>query len=215
MTVIITIQDPEKDVVYLGADRMISNTVTKSVSSCPKFFKKQFNTYTAETVLNDDGSEDIVKSDVVEHYLIFAGAGSDSVNSYIQYAFRFPDKIESDTFETYLLLDLLPSIREELDAVGLMKTGDGGCNDTEANFLIIYDGQVYPVFRDLGYSPSSEEYNVIGVGSEIAYGSLYSTKELSPMERIRVAIGACSYHCLFVDDNMDIIQITSDDYLVE
>lgn len=210
MTVIIAIKD--KNSIWLGADRMISNDVTKSHSNVPKFFKKEFQTYTPKETTDSKGHKDIKKTNIEKHYLIFAGAGSDSVNSYIQYAFKFPDKIREDPFETYLLLDVLPSIKEELSLTGLLKTDNAGANDTEANFLIIYDNEVYPIYRDLGYGPSNEEYTVIGIGDEIAYGSLYTTKYCPPEQRINIAIKACAYHTLFIDDNIDLIEIKPEDY---
>lgn len=208
MTVIITIKEDDK--IYLGSDRMISSDSTKTHSSTPKYFKKEFQTYTPKT--EEDG--DITQTNFKQHYLIFAGAGSDAISNYIKYAFRFPDKIESDPFETYLLLDVLPALRDELKNAGLLKIDAGGVSDTESNFLLIYDNEVYPIYRELGYTPRSEDFCVIGIADEIALGSLYTTKNEADSEyRIKVAIEACAYHSLFVDSNIDIVTITNDDYI--
>ena len=210
MTIIITIK--EEDNVWLGSDRMISYTTTKTTTQTPKYFKKEFQTYNLNKTEDETGHIEITKNNFKKHNLIFAGAGSDAINNYIKYAFRFPDKIESDPFETYLLIDVLPVLKEELATVGLLKTQKGGANDTEANFLIIYDNEVYPIFRDMGYSPRTDDYTVIGVADEIALGSLHATKKLSPIERIEKTLEACSYPSLYVSKEKDIIKITSEDY---
>lgn len=211
MTVIIAIKEDDK--IYLGSDRMISSESTKTTSRTPKFFKKEFQTFTPIKVVDKEGHVDITKNDFEKHHLIFAGAGSDAIINYIRYAFRFPDKISTDPFETYLLIDLLPALRNELIDVGLVKNTNGKL-DTEANFLIIYDGEIYPIFRELGYSPRTEEYCVIGIADEIAMGSLHTTRGEPPKTRIEKGINACAYHSLYVDNNCDIVTITNNDYTI-
>ena len=211
MTVIIAIKEDNK--IHLGSDRMISTESIKTTSNTPKFFKKEFQTFTPVKVVDKDGHVDVTKNDFEKHYIIFAGAGSDAIINYIRYAFRFPDKRNADTFETYLLIDLLPTLREELQSVGLLKSTNGKI-DTEANFLIIYDGEIYPVFRELGYTPRTEDYCVIGIADEIALGSLYTTKnKKNQKNRIKKAIESCAYNSLYFDNNYDIVTITDSDYL--
>ena len=61
--------------------------------------------------------------------------------------------------------------------------------------LIVFEGRVYALDEEGGLMRSAWGYSALGAGYDLALGSLASTEELSPRERVERALKAAKRHC--------------------
>ena len=210
MTVVIALKD--KNSIWLGADRMLSGEILKGLSETPKFAKKPFTIYTPKKTPDNDGHTNILHENEETNYMIIAFAGDVGIFNHIVNGFKLPDKIKDDEFLTYLHLDFIPELQDYLRTFNLILRNNDG-EDILTHLLIIYNNEIYTLFENLTYSTFDEKYKVIGGAQSIALGSLYTSVGDDPDYRIRLAINACAHHTHIVSEEMDIIEITEEDYV--
>ncbi len=203
MTIIITLKN--KNEIYLAADKQVTGGNLKKTLPQPKYFKKPFT-------ITPNILEDTTDKDHTE-YLIIAYAGDIGIINHLQYGFKLPDKIETDTFETYLHLDLLPALQEHYTALNLRPPSEE--YELDFNLLLIYKGHVYEIFSDYTAIEYDSDYHCIGCANEIAQGSLYSTIGEDPEYRINIAMQACAHESNAVSTNYDTTIITNKTYKEE
>jgi ATP-dependent protease HslVU (ClpYQ) peptidase subunit len=146
--------------VYMGGDRGHSDSHTLVSSTQPKIF--------------DTGS-----------YLI-GYAGNSGIGQAVVYNFEYPAVGKTHNIDRHMLKVFIPALRS------FFKDNDIKIPDSEddnAGFIVGVKGRVYEIdisdFQCIEYEEVS-----IGSGSGYAYGSLYSTKDYEPLDRIRQGLEA-------------------------
>ena len=160
MTCIVALKHNGK--VYFGADSLASSNGFAVVRNDKKIFKiKDF---------------------------LFGFTTSYRMGQLIQHKFNPPEHLnEIDTFE-YLTTIFIDKIREVLKDGGFASKN----NEVEAGgqFLVGYKGRIFNIYSDYQVSESKHDFDACGSGVELALGSLYSTENRSPFDRINLALFA-------------------------
>jgi len=73
---------------------------------------------------------------------------------------------------------------------------NNGFGDKEAtvggSFLVGYKGKLYTVESDYQVGIPATTFDAVGCGTDLALGAMYATENLSPEERINIALSAAS-----------------------
>jgi len=92
-----------------------------------------------------------------------------------------------DLFE-YMVVDFVNSLRECLKSGGYAKKDKE--EETAGTFLIGFHGRLFKIGSDYQVGESELPFDACGCGEEIAVGSMFSTSEMEPEDRIRLALSA-------------------------
>lgn len=153
-------------VVYIGADSLGSNNLSKTVRNDKKVFKMK------------DTNKGVI-----------GFAGSYRIGQLLMYSTGLIDSRDEPNIDhEYLVTKTIPKVSNILN--------QGGCEINNSGekeggvFLLGYNDKLYGVYSDYQVSESSYSYNAIGSGSLHAMGSLFSTEGLNmtPQERIVKAL---------------------------
>jgi 20S proteasome alpha/beta subunit len=120
---------------------------------------------------------------------IFGFAGSFRAGQLLKYNLRIPPYRYNLSEHEYLHQEFLESMRSTL-AKGGNLLNDRGSESYAAICLFGFGGRLYAVEPDFQIAQSVDSYMAIGCGAEVALGSLYSSGDQSPEERIRLALEA-------------------------
>lgn len=118
--------------------------------------------------------------------LLFGVAGSLRSLQLLKYNLTIPARQERCTDEQYVAVQLINAIRTTLKE-----------ENHECKIIIGYRGAIYHLNEDWGFF-ISHSYDAIGASDDIAKGSLFATEQLSPIERIHLALSASVKHSAFV-----------------
>ena len=190
MSLVIALKD--KDRIILAADKQ--GTLGDSCS------------HTATKVWDIQGQPEAV----------MGGVGFAIGNQIIQYSPNWIDKndICDPNFQmtkSYVAQVIGPTIRQILIANGIEVTPsdeDGVRFPAMPNsFIFAYKDKAWLIGRDLTVEEIGEveDFFVMGSGSDVAYGSLYSTADKGPFERIAIALEAASTRSITVDDYCEVV----------
>ena len=187
MSLVIAIKD--KDRIILGADKQGSLGNRKD--------------HTATKVWEVKGFDSCA----------MGGVGYARANQIMQYIGGLLDKNmfdENEGIDEEFVVSLLaPTIQATLENYGVSMDG----HDPEAQvtikampntFIFAYKDRAFVIDRDLTVSEVTD-YAAIGSGAEIARGSLYSSKDKNPFQRITEAIEAAALETMFVDDAVEVV----------
>ncbi len=120
---------------------------------------------------------------------LFGFAGSFRMGQLLKYNLELPARPSDTDIETYLHTDLIDAIRIAFFQGGFTQSAMGQ-ELADGFFLMGYDGKLYCVQCDFQIEETDDSFMAIGCGSEAALGSLYTTQERDPEERIRLALEA-------------------------
>lgn len=178
MTCIVGLLDREN--IYIGGDSAAINDYGLSIRKDKKIF---------------------VKGD-----FIFGFAGSYRMGQLLKYSFIPPEHDKNmDTYE-YMVLNFIETLRECLSKGGLTAIKN---NEEEIGgiFLVGYKQRLFCVQSDFQVSERVDSFDAIGVGDQVALGSLYSTNGMHPEERILQALKASENFNSGVRGPFDIIKL--------
>lgn len=187
MSLVIAIKD--KDRIILGADKQGSIGNTKDHSATKVWEVKGFDN------------------------CAMGGVGYARGNQIMQYISGIIDKNLFDENEgldeEFVVSMLAPTIQATLEKYGITANGEDEVNGISikamANtFIFAYKDRAFVIGRDL-YVSEITDYAAIGSGAETARGSLYSSKDKDPFQRIVEAIEAAALETMFVDDSVEIV----------
>lgn len=105
----------------------------------------------------------------------------------LRYSFKPPKYRETETdLMAYMVKDFIDAVRKCLKDGGFAKKDNeverGGC------FLVAHSGRLFCVEGDYQVGETIDGYDAIGCGREYALGSIYSTTDLNPNQRIEKAL---------------------------
>lgn len=164
MTCIIGLKQNEK--IWMGADSAALSGLSLNIISRKKIF---------------------LKGD-----FIFGTSYSVRMSQLAQFKFhppRLPDIINEETMREYMVTEFVEKLRSIFRDGGHMKK-DKEQETLEGNLLIGIKGWLYCIQNDFQVADSKHPFMAIGCGEDIALGSLYSTENKSPEDRIRMALQA-------------------------
>ena len=131
-------------------------------------------------------------------------------------SFKPPFKDDTDSFLDYMYQHFIPEFQSYLDDYRFMEYRNGG-NDISSTCLIIYKTQVYRLNYNLTLEEVESEYCAIGSGSEIAYGSLHTSKNNDDIESLMLekALCACAEHNIYCNDTFTVYVSNKDGTFIE
>lgn len=180
----------ENGVVYIGADSLGSNYMTKKIRSDKKVFR----------------SNDVAKG-------VFGFAGSYRMGQILMYANSLIDsRDEPNINHKYMVTNFIPRLRSLFTQEGFEYTNSGQASASGGVFLFGYDDKLYAMYDDYQIAEPTHSYLAIGSGELHATGSLYSTEglEMTPQERIIKALKSAQEFAVGVEGPFYIIN-TQDD----
>jgi ATP-dependent protease HslVU (ClpYQ) peptidase subunit len=93
----------------------------------------------------------------------------------------------------YMATSFVDSVRE------CLKNGGWAKKEAEQEsggvFLVGFQGRLFCINSDYQVEETLCGYNAIGDGDDVALGSLYTTGEFMPHNRVELALQAAEYHC--------------------
>lgn len=109
----------------------------------------------------------------------------------LRYKFNAPKQNTNQSDMAYMVTDFVDSLRKTFGDNGFGKTHDKD-NNEGGQFLVGYNGSLYTVHEDFQVGIPHLQYDAVGCGSDIALGSMYSSKGKKPLERIKLALEAAA-----------------------
>lgn len=121
-------------------------------------------------------------------------SGSFRFGQLVRYKFIPPDRSDQrDVFE-YMVSDFSEAIRILAKDHGVSKVEDNVEEITNISLLIGYQGRLFTLEEDFQIGEVINEYYAIGGGTDLALGSMYTTKDLkyTPKKRLQIALEAAA-----------------------
>jgi len=126
----------------------------------------------------------------IDNDMIFGMAGDYAIFQEFQYRFAPPDcDTDRDPLE-YMLNSFAPALREQFETVF--------SGDNEFYIMIGFRGRLFQLDKNYAIIETSLDFDAIGSGEDIARGVLFATPDLSPQERIKLALTAAERFTCFV-----------------
>ena len=178
MTCIVGLLDANGD-IYMGGDSAGVGGLSLTIRKDPKVF------------INGD--------------FIIGFASSFRMGQLLQYSWKPPKQNKKD-IKTFIYTDVINSIRKCFKDGGYLQ------KDKEAEqggrFLIGYKVHLFEVDDDFQIGYSYDNFLAVGCGSDIALGSLYSTRlNTKPMQRVGMALEASEHFSAGVRGPFNIIKL--------
>lgn len=121
----------------------------------------------------------------------FGFAGSFRLGQILRYTLDLPTPDDGDDVSSFLVTDFVDAVRDALDRAGALSVR-ARVETAPGEFVLGYRGRLYVVEEDLQVGRSVEPYVAIGCGDMLALGSLHSTRDRPPVERITTALDAAA-----------------------
>ena len=184
MTCIVGILEENGD-IYMGGDSAGSDGNSLSIRADEKVF------------INED--------------YIMGFTGSFRMGQLLRYSFK-PPKFYGDTdLYSFMVNEFINEVRKCLKKGGFAEKKDevekGGL------FLVGYKSKLFVVERDYQVGEMIDNFISIGSGSNVALGSLYSTKDLNikSEDRINLALKSAEHFTVYVRKPFKIIQLLKEE----
>jgi ATP-dependent protease HslVU (ClpYQ) peptidase subunit len=178
MTCIVAVKHNKK--IYMGGDRCLSDYESSFYmpTTDPKIFKKD--------------------------NMVIGYAGSVRMGKVIKYDFE-PPKSNVRNLEKYMNIDFINALRECLERNNLKLDSVSPERNDVADLIIGMRGRIFIVEDDWQVTEHTYDYLSIGSGSPYALGSLHSTADLPPNERVEKALKAADQFSITVCQPFDYI----------
>jgi hypothetical protein len=175
MTIVIGLIDPETKAIHIGADTVGSNG-NRYVYRNTKVWGVAVNEKEPAT------------------WMAIGVSGSYRAGQIIQ-TMTVPNWDGSDAY-LYLIGPFATAVRQALVEGGEMGKNGDQRDETSLDMLVALDGRLFTIWYDFSVTEAVENYAVIGSGSDLALGSLYTTieHEISPAYRIRQALLTAAHY---------------------
>lgn len=164
MTCIVAIKDQGK--LYLGADSFLSDKDYAYPMRSSKLFRKG--------------------------PFVFGYCGSVRAGKVFQYDLELPP-VDYQNLDRYMNREFITALMDCAERNRLVIDEEKDSNDV-ADLIVGIDGRLWEVQSHVQSVEHIVEYMAVGSGSRVALGSLYSTKHLSPRQRLTVALEAASQY---------------------
>lgn len=123
--------------------------------------------------------------------LIIGFCGSFRAGQLLKYGLELPVHSKNKSDIEYLVIDFVDAVRTLYAGKGILKK-EHDEEKFDGKFLIGYRGCLYFLDEDFSVGRSKTPYCAVGVASDVALGSLFSTENIiDPKERLTIALSAC------------------------
>jgi ATP-dependent protease HslVU (ClpYQ) peptidase subunit len=109
----------------------------------------------------------------------------------LRYKFRPPKQKPNQNDMKYMVTSFVDAIIDCFNANGFGSTASD-YDHKGGNFLVGYKGTLYNIAEDFQVGISSDLYDAVGCGRDIAIGALYATQGKKPEDRINIALNAAA-----------------------
>ncbi len=109
----------------------------------------------------------------------------------LHYKLEVPKQEVSQTDMEYMVTDFIDAVRRCFADNGFGKMAERSDNEG-GTFIVGYNQKIYTIYDDFQVGESIHGYDSVGCGSDLALGSLYSTKGKQPEARVKMALEAAS-----------------------
>ncbi|MFT3850477.1 MAG: hypothetical protein QM739_17905 [Propionivibrio sp.] len=123
---------------------------------------------------------------------LFGYSGSFRMGQVLGYGFAPPHHGEFIDVDRYMRTVFIDALRATLKGAGFAQN-NSGTEEISGAFLVGYRGRIFCVEPDYQVAERLDAFDAIGCGSDIALGSLYATKDITPPDRITAALEAAEY----------------------
>ena len=106
----------------------------------------------------------------------------------LRWSLKPPRRPKSMPTEKFMSTVFVDAVRKCLKKGGFAEVKDN--REEGGAFLVGYEGGLFQVEADFQVGMNADGFGAIGCGGPIALGSLYSSRQLRPEARIRLALGA-------------------------
>lgn len=194
MTCIIGYKDRRNHHIYMGGDRMASNSAQYSISTMghPKVFTKS---------IHDPENKD-KKINILLGYTT-----SFRMGQLLQYEFAPSFPVDGKLTIKYMVTKFIPELRDAYHEAGYGKKTDAEKMNGGTVLVGSRDG-LFKVSDDFSVLELKDDFICIGCGRQLASGALFSLKDnanISIPTKIEKAIEAAAYFCAYVTKECDII----------
>ena len=195
MSVVVALN--QDGVIYVGCDSQVSDSRSKYTLTNPNNYK-------------------IWKLKGFEDYCIFGGVGSLRDINLVRVSDELLDELSilkgNINFE-YVVKNLVSNMFNMLDQYDRVKKSDDNSKRMGSSYIFSYNDSLFEISVD-GSVIEVDEYTAIGSGSDIALGSLNTTNNMDPIERIILAIESSCKTNLYVNYPIVILNSKSRDLIL-
>lgn len=191
MTCIVGLIDKEKGITYLGGDSLGSNGYSGVLRKDKKVFK-----------LKDTKN------------VAIGYTSSFRMGQLLNYATGLIDKRDEPNIDhEYIVTNFIPNIIKLFENGGYSRNNSG--EKEGGTFLLAYKDKLWNIESDYQVGESFDNYDSCGSGSYFALGSLATTEDmdLSPVERIHLALQSASKYSVGVQPPFYIINTDNDEVI--
>lgn len=118
---------------------------------------------------------------------LFGFTSSFRMGQLLGYKFNPPEQV-SMSVEQYMATVFIDELRKTLKDGGFSKTDNGV--ESGGTFLVGYRGRIFKVYDDFQVAEAIEPYDACGCGEDIAFGALFASRDMSPGDRVHLALEA-------------------------
>jgi ATP-dependent protease HslVU (ClpYQ) peptidase subunit len=140
---------------------------------------------------------------------VFGFAGSFRLGDILRYHLTLPESPPDEgDVRAYLVTEFIPAVRAALRDHGVLRKQDE--EELGQTFLVGLRGRLYSIHDDFQVGENVLPYAAIGSGAEVALGSLYSTQDRQPEDRVRLALAAAEQFCNSVRGPFHVVSLRTD-----
>ncbi len=167
-TCIVALKD--KGNIWIGGDSAATSELQLTERADPKVF---------------------IKEDPQGTKWIFGFSGDYRMGQLMQYTLELPEmkKGEKDVMR-FLVTQFIPSLGTCLNQYPWEEKKKDAI--FTGSFIVGVSGRIFTVYNDYQIEERAGEYTALGCGEQVALGSLYTSEEKSPKDRIRIALEAAA-----------------------
>ena len=100
--------------------------------------------------------------------------------------------VPSDDLDRFMVTTFVDHVRTTLrDGGWLTKSSE---REEGGTFLVGVGGELFAIYGDFQVERTADAYMAVGCGSNLALGSLHSTRRQDPRRRLTAALNAAAYH---------------------
>lgn len=125
--------------------------------------------------------------------MVFGFAGSYRMGNLLQHSLEIPRHHPDDEPHKYMVNEFIPAVRSLLKEGGVSVGSEEVVEGVDGDFIVGYRGHMFVIYGDYQVAESTDDYIAVGCGTDIALGSLGSTKG-DPKARILKALDLAVRH---------------------
>lgn len=126
--------------------------------------------------------------------MIIGYAGSARLGNVLRYSFQPPtiNKADRQDLMKYMVTKFVDGMREVTRSKGLMHKEE--VEEISGHILVGIGGRVFAIYEDWQVAEPREPFMAIGSGTDLALGSLFSTRRSDPKTRLLLALKAAAQY---------------------